>query len=424
MDNVKNFKKENMIQNHILSANKNSIKLPKNIAKYLGIENNSAQLRFVMEGNKLEIYPNIHSLAKVYIEPTAKCNLHCKTCIRGTWKEKMGNMDLDVFDALITQLKDFKNIQSVMFGGFGEPTFHPDITHMVKQVKSLGIKAEIITNGTLLNEKILINLSKNKLDTLWISFDGASPECFEDIRNGANFEFVLENMKHFKVINERSSHKVKVGINFVIMKRNINELMKLKSLAQQIGAEEISVSNVLPYNSEMLEQMLCNSTLEDSPYGNGLSINLPFLDWGKINLKHLLTILKNNDNIYIMNQKIDWKKNSCRFIKDRSTVIKWDGNVSPCMGLLHSYETFLAPNDIKREVKSYFLGNIKEKRLKEIWYSDEYHKFRERVNDFDFAPCFYCLSCYFALDNEQDCFDSIFPSCGGCLWAQGVIQCP
>jgi MoaA/NifB/PqqE/SkfB family radical SAM enzyme len=125
-----------------------------------------------MSGNKLEIQANIHSLAKVYLEPTSKCNLNCKTCVRGTWKEKMGSMDLKTFDTLIDQLRDFKNLQSVMFGGIGEPTFHQDILYMVKQVKSLGIKAEMVTNGTLLSETMLHGLSKNGLDTLWISFDG------------------------------------------------------------------------------------------------------------------------------------------------------------------------------------------------------------------------------------------------------------
>ncbi len=26
--------------------------------------------------------------------------------------------------------------------------------------------------------------------------------------------------------------------------------------------------------------------------------------------------------------------------------------------------------------------------------------------------------------NEEDCFGNTFPTCGGCLWAQGVIRCP
>jgi hypothetical protein len=24
----------------------------------------------------------------------------------------------------------------------------------------------------------------------------------------------------------------------------------------------------------------------------------------------------------------------------------------------------------------------------------------------------------------EDCYGNAFPACGGCLWAQGIIQCP
>jgi hypothetical protein len=26
--------------------------------------------------------------------------------------------------------------------------------------------------------------------------------------------------------------------------------------------------------------------------------------------------------------------------------------------------------------------------------------------------------------NQEDCFGNTFPTCGGCLWAQGFIRCP
>ena len=26
--------------------------------------------------------------------------------------------------------------------------------------------------------------------------------------------------------------------------------------------------------------------------------------------------------------------------------------------------------------------------------------------------------------NEEDCLGNVFPACGSCLWAQGLIQCP
>ena len=35
-----------------------------------------------------------------------------------------------------------------------------------------------------------------------------------------------------------------------------------------------------------------------------------------------------------------------------------------------------------------------------------------------------CGGCNQVDANKEDCFGSTFPTCGGCLWAQGVIQCP
>jgi hypothetical protein len=49
---------------------------------------------------------------------------------------------------------------------------------------------------------------------------------------------------------------------------------------------------------------------------------------------------------------------------------------------------------------------------------------RERLLAFDFAPCTVCNSCDMADENLEDCFGSTAPACGGCLWAQGFIQCP
>ena len=39
-------------------------------------------------------------------------------------------------------------------------------------------------------------------------------------------------------------------------------------------------------------------------------------------------------------------------------------------------------------------------------------------------PCTFCGGCDCSLANEEDCFGNPFPTCGGCLWAQGIIRCP
>jgi hypothetical protein len=62
--------------------------------------------------------------------------------------------------------------------------------------------------------------------------------------------------------------------------------------------------------------------------------------------------------------------------------------------------------------------------LSDIWNDDAYVAYRERVMGFAFAPCTFCGGCELLDSNETDCLGNPFPVCGGCLWAQGLIQCP
>lgn len=400
---------------------------PAELIKMFDMENGSF-IQVVLHENKIEIYPNIHSLSKLYIEPTSRCNLNCVTCIRNTWDEPLGSMSLAVFDALVEQMKEFKTLRTVMFGGFGEPTFHQDILYMIAKIKSLGLTVEMVTNGTLLNEEMTEGLIRSGLDTLWVSFDGSSADSFEDIRSGANFDSVVQNLVHLKKVDKNSSRKIKVGISYVVMKRNINELKNLKALAKKVGAQMISVSNVIPYSKDMLEEMVCDLGIENNPnnyFDSGsIPINIPIIDKTELTKQPLFELFKDYDNISIIKNKVGAEIGSCRFIKERCTFVRWDGKVSPCMGLLHSHTTFYTPTKIDRQITNYTLGDIQDNKLKDIWNSQEYHDFREKVNLFDFSPCLQCGPCYMAEKNEEDCFGNTFPTCSGCLWAQGVIQCP
>jgi len=57
--------------------------LPPEVGGKLGLSP-GAETDIVLEGDQAIIRPNIHSLARVYIEPPSVCNLNCQTCIRNT----------------------------------------------------------------------------------------------------------------------------------------------------------------------------------------------------------------------------------------------------------------------------------------------------------------------------------------------------
>ena len=93
-----------------------------------------------------------------------------------------------------------------------------------------------------------------------------------------------------------------------------------------------------------------------------------------------------------------------------------------CLALLHSHASFL--NDRARFSRRYVIGNVGERDLGDLWNAADHVAFRERVAAFGFSPCTFCGGCELSEMNEADCYGNSFPTCGGCLWAQGVLQCP
>lgn len=151
-----------------------------------------------------------------------------------------------------------------------------------------------------------------------------------------------------------------------MMKKNINELKNLGVLARKVGAKMVSVSNVIPYSEDMVEEMVCDLGVESNRkhYVGSIPINIPNIDMTEITKQPLYELFRDCDNISIMKNKVGAETESCRFIKERCTFVRWDGKVSPCMGLLHSYKTYFSMGKIQREVSNYSLGDIEEKNLK------------------------------------------------------------
>ncbi len=381
-------------------------------------------------GEKTELKIPSH-LRKLYIEPTTLCNLNCRTCIRNSWNEPLGHMSEASFDRIIEGLQAFNPVPGVFFGGLGEPLHHPRIIDMVKRVKALGGCVELITNGTLLTYEMSKNLIQAGLDFLWLSLDGATPESFADVRLGTTLPLILKNMESYQaalvseMIKDRHpverSVPISLGIVFVAMKRNIAELPDVVALARKLGAEKFLVTNVLPYTPDMVNEALYYNTFagDEKPF-----LDLPPLDLGDETYESICKALRLAPETW--KQFTAGKRhNYCPFIEGASAAVSWDGGISPCLPLMHSSTTWLGHLvHEKRYNRKWAVGSINERSLPEIWRDPEYVRFRERVSEFDFAPCSYCGACELIESNEDDCFYSGFPTCSGCLWAQGVIRCP
>lgn len=329
------------------------------------------------------------TLKKLYVEPSSACNLNCTMCFRNGWiDENQGLMPDKIWEKIADSIPFCRNLCTVMFAGMGEPLMNPRIFDMIKDVSSQGINTCLISNGTLLNHNCVDKLLGCGLDMLWVSVDGFSKDSYEKIQRGSQYELIYKNLLYFT----KHKGKCRLGIAFVIMRENLCEIRDINRFADSVKADEINLSYAIankPINQK------------DTVYDSGIPV-------GK--MKRLSR--KNEKR----------KKNFCPFIEDGMTFIKSNGDVCPCMQLLHSSYTYLFEE--KRKVLSHNFGNIAFKRLDKIWNDENYADFRNRVHNFEFPDCTLCDGCDDRLENESDCMYNSFPTCGACLWAQGVARCP
>jgi MoaA/NifB/PqqE/SkfB family radical SAM enzyme len=412
--------------------------VPREIAARYGL---TPKARIYLDERRagLSLYPSLAKLSKIYIEPTNRCNLGCRTCIRHSWDEELGRMNRTTFSRIMSGLGTFDPPPTVFFGGFGEPLSHPRIVEMVGEAKGRGCRVELITNGTLLDERMSEGLIRAGLDMLWVSLDGATPESFADVRLGAQLPDVLSNLKTFGFLRgfagggcacvsdpsgERSPLTPEIGIVFVAMKRNLADLPDIVLTGTKLGATRFMVTNVLPYTPDMCKESLYSRSLSDQAAtpDSYYRMEFPKIDLDERTIGTLFAKTAGGHSTVFAGADYGEAVNQCPFIGKGSTVISWDGGLSPCLALMHDHTSFL--NQSQRTSRRHVVGNISERTLADLWNDKEYLALRDRVQRFDFAPCSYCGGCDLSGSNEEDCAGNGFPSCGGCLWAQGVIQCP
>ena len=383
--------------------------LPPDLRHRYGLGTGGELLLEEME-TTLALHPLRPDVRKVYLEITTRCNLHCRTCVRNVWNEPLADMSPATFDRVVAQLRDLPQLREVVFGGYGEPFSHPCILDYLATVKQIGLKVTVSTNGLLIDKDRVEALVRMGLDGINFSLDGANPDTYADVRLGANLRTVLHNIELLNQAKSKlGSILPRLGIEFVALKRNVTELPDLLKLAGQLGANRALITHVLPHTPEMAADTLYSRDgAEALPVPTGWAlISDDWLLWGTMELP-----------------RMSWgAERRCRFVTNNALVIGWDGAVSPCYALSHSYPYYIFGR--RKEVSRYTLGNVNQASLAEIWTSEDYVRFRAEVRRFHFPSCVDCDlrdTCDITAANEG-CW-GWNPSCADCLWAQDIIRCP
>ncbi len=181
------------------------------------------------------------------IETTTRCNLRCKQCAHVVGKYAFDDMKMETFERLRPL---FPHLEQVALYGHGETFLYKHFFEMLAELKQHKLCVYVTTNGTLLTDAVCKRLVELGLDKLAISMDAAMPELFNEIRRGADFEKVVQNIRRLNAAKQRAGRddKPTLSLMFCAMKSNIQELPKLVRLADEWNMTHgVSVMNIVEY---------------------------------------------------------------------------------------------------------------------------------------------------------------------------------
>ncbi|MDD5439160.1 MAG: radical SAM protein [Candidatus Omnitrophica bacterium] len=183
----------------------------------------------------LRAQPSVYPYLK--IEPssatimlTDRCNLKCIMCKQ--WRKPAADeLSTDDWKGIIKDLKA-NGIRNIHFTG-GEPLLRKDLRELVAYSRKNGMVTGITTNGILLTGDVLKGLLDAGIRSIAVSLD-ATGTAYDDIRGIPHlFERIRESITLVGVM--RKSAAIDAYINFTLMKNNMEELKKVKSMADEAG---------------------------------------------------------------------------------------------------------------------------------------------------------------------------------------------
>jgi len=184
---------------------------------------------------------------RLYIESTNICNLSCIMCPTGRKEQvrQKGYMDFDLFTAIVDQMAP--HVQATTLHIWGEPLLHPRLFDMIAYCHAKGLRSEISTNATLLNEERARRILDAGLAAIYLCLDGMRPETYQAIRVNADYERTNANIRRFIELKQAGGYRLPfVNLQIIEMEKTMGEVDEFVRAWSLPGVDRI---NVKPFDS-------------------------------------------------------------------------------------------------------------------------------------------------------------------------------
>lgn len=284
------------------------------------------------------------------IDLTLACNHKCFFCmyrssetlakasaksIEDFFSYKKINIDKKKLIFILEKMKKY-GLKSVMFTGGGEPLLHPHFKDILNKVITCGLKVGLITNGSLLTESHFRLFNKKGFEWIRISLDAATKLTWKKIHRpifGLDFDEIISLISKYA----GKKRKYHIGINFVMVKDNIKEVLSAVDLSASLGVDSIRITPAYLKDTSFLE---------------------------KINLERLTSKLKEKERLYKnlnitfnygrVESRLKFSRTPLCFLSFSSISIGVDLRIYPCC--MYKYDKKHILLDLNKEKINYELS--------------------------------------------------------------------
>ncbi len=296
--------------------------------------------------------PFLSAPASVDFFITSRCNLNCAHCFADKSQQEKADLPLNNIQSIFSQLEQMGVLEVRLTGG--EPLLHQEITKILPIFGEKRFRKVLLTNGTLLNEDIVMMLKVSEIIPT-VSLDDSEAEA-HDLFTGAKgaFERTIEGLKLLQ------KHGVHYGINCCLNKRNLDRYEDIIDLAIKCGASRIAFLDLKQVGRMGNNPEWGPSDEEYQGIFNRLLVARAKNRKIEVSLDVFMHCYPMQESVLLAKKGIV----SCKAGISRLSIGS-EGSVYPCNFVL---------SDTR-----WNMGNIKRERLSDIWFSDKWLFFRGKT---------------------------------------------
>lgn len=305
----------------------------------------------------------------IHVEIVSECNERCIHCFI-PHELKTDLMDEGLFYRILDQSKELNLLHITISGG--EPMLHPRFVDFIKKCREYDMSVNVLSNLTLLNEKMISEMRKNPLLSVQTSIYSMHPEVHDGITRHQN-----SLAKTCASVRKLVESGILTQVSCPIIGANYDTYKSVEKWTADLGISVgFDYSIIAKYNHDK-DNLSCRLSYEklDEYIAEKINCDTSYL-------KSLNKIITENKQKSIS----DYICSVC----NSSLCIGPNGNVYPCVGW-----------------SDRVVGNVDRSSLCDIWFrSSEVKKLRS-IRRQDLSECIscdqkdYCSVCMVRNSNES-----------------------